>query len=100
VQGTESEKAPRGTRQNHGSSGDAASEENIGIPGLINGDAYVIYPSRDGHDICVMTAHDNSKVYMAPIVCRSEIMVKGFIVSQPDEHRIAYDPATDTVTLS
>jgi hypothetical protein len=82
------------------SSGDATAEEKIGMPGLINGDAYVVYPSRDGHDICVMTAHDHSKVYMAPIVCKSTVMVKGFIVSQPDEHRIAYDPDTNTVTLS
>lgn len=82
------------------SSGDDAAEEDIGLPDGINGDGYVVYPSSDGRAICVVAAHDHSTVYTAPIICRSAIMVKGFFVSQPDEHRIAYDPAMNTVTLS
>ncbi len=82
------------------SSGDNAVEVNIGLPDGINGDGYVVYPSSDGRAICVIAAHDHSTVYKAPIVCRSAVTVKGFLISQPGEHCIAYDPATNTVTLS
>lgn len=82
------------------SSGDESAEEDIGLPDGINGDGYVVYPSSDGHVICVIAAHDHSTVYTAPIISRSAVTVKGFLISQPDEHRIAYDLATNTVTLS
>ena len=82
------------------SSEDETAEENIALPDGINGDGYVVYPSEDGCTICVMAAHVHSRAYTAPIICRSAVMVKGFLTSQPDEHRIAYDPATNTVTLS
>ena len=82
------------------SSGDRTAEEDISLPGRINGDGYIVYPSGDGHAICVMTAHDHSRSYTAPIICGSAIRVKGFLASQPDEHRIAFDPGTNTVTLS
>lgn len=82
------------------SSGDRAAEEDIRLPDRISGDGYIVYPSGDGRAICVMTAHDHSRAYTTPIICGSAITVKGFLASQPDEHRIVYDPDTSTVTLS
>ena len=80
--------------------GDEATEEDISLPDRINEDGYIVYPSIDGSAICVMTAHDHSRAYTAPIICRSAVTVKGFLISQHDEHRIAYDPTTNTVMLS
>lgn len=82
------------------SSGDEASEATIDLPDLINGEGYAVYPSMDGHAICVMPAHDHSRAYAAPIICGSAVTVKGFLISEPDDHHIVFDPASRTVTLS
>jgi hypothetical protein len=82
------------------SSGVDASEENIDLPGSINGEGYLVYPSMDGHSICVITAHEHSRAYLSPIIGGSALVVKGFLISEPDEHHIAFDPAAKTVTLS
>jgi hypothetical protein len=80
--------------------GDKAVVQEIDLPDRINGDGYVVYPSRDGREICVMAGRDHTREYSSPIVCGSDVEIKGFMVSGPDEHRLAYDPSTSTVTLA
>lgn len=82
------------------SGSDKAVVQEIDLPGGINGDGYIVYPSRDAREICVITSRDHTKEYCSPIVCGSDVEVEGFMVSEPGEHRVAYDPATNTVTLS
>ena len=82
------------------SAGEGAAVEDFSLPGKINGDDYIVYPSEDGRAICVLPAHAHSKVYSAPIVCGGSVTIDGFLAGQPDEHRIAYDPLSKTVTLS
>ncbi len=80
--------------------GDRAVVQEIDLPDNINGDGYVVYPSRDGRAICVIAGHDHTREYSSPVVCGSGVEIEGFMVSEPGEHRVIYDPATSTVTLT
>lgn len=75
----------------------AAVTKSIDVPERICGSPYLIYPSRDGHAICVLIG---SAEYESAIVLPAGTKLQGFLVSVPPGHRIDYEPSSKTLTLS
>ena len=67
------------------------------IPDRICGSVYVIYPSESGHSLCILVKGEE---YEVPVIVPAGMKLEGFIVSVPQEHRIVYDPGSNTLAMS
>jgi hypothetical protein len=67
------------------------------LPERICGSAYVIYPAKCGHSLCVLV---NGQEYEVPVVVPAGLKLQGFMISAPQEHRIVYDPQSAAITIS
>ena len=77
--------------------GEASVVESVDLPGQICGMSYVVYPSQDDRAVCVLVGRD---VYEAPVVVPGDTRIEGYMVSEPEAHRIEYEASTGTLTLT
>ena len=77
--------------------GDVRVSENIDMPERICGHGYLIYPSADGNSLCILV--DDGTVE-TPLIVPEGVRIRGFMISVPDSHRMEYDPASKTLTIT
>jgi hypothetical protein len=72
------------------------------LPGTINGNTYIAYPSADGKALLIRVNDESSDLeYSYPVCIKNDsIRLEGWIISSPGEHFIRYEPGKKTLTLS